>query len=94
MTEVCGLLFGAGDEVSEARRCTNIAPDPAASFEIDPIALITAHKAERAGGARMMGCYHSHPNGVLALSARDKANAVAGQIWVVVADGTIGAWVV
>jgi proteasome lid subunit RPN8/RPN11 len=86
--EVCGLLFEDGS----IEHCINVAEDPARAFEIDPTALITAHKAERAGGRKLIGCYHSHPNGVEEPSARDAAMAAEGQIWLIVADAKVAAW--
>jgi desampylase len=91
--EVCGLLLGAGHAVAEVQACANVAAEPATSFEIDPAALIAAHKSARAGGLAVVGCYHSHPNGSLALSPRDVASAYEGQIWALIADGRVAAWV-
>jgi desampylase len=91
--EVCGLLLGNGGRVREARACTNVADDPSAHFEIDPTALIAAHKAAREGGYAVMGCYHSHPNGVLLLSERDLACAYDGQIWALIVGAHLGLWV-
>jgi desampylase len=93
--EVCGLLFGTVEAVEAVQRCANVADTPATSFEIDPAALIAAHKAERAGGAKLIGHYHSHPNGVYAPSAVDASNAdVAGQYWLIIAGTELGAWYV
>ncbi len=86
--EVCGLLFDDGS----VQHCANVAVDPATSFEIDPAALIGAHKAERAGGRKLIGCYHSHPNGVGVPSAQDEAAAIEGQIWVIIANSKITQW--
>jgi desampylase len=93
--EVCGLLFGSVEAVEAVQRCANVAGNPATAFEIDPAALIAAHKAERAGGARLIGHYHSHPNGVCAPSAVDASNAdVVGHYWLIVAGGEVGLWYV
>ena len=91
--EVCGLLLGLEFQVEEARQCNNVSDQPSDSFEIDPLALIAAHKAQRAGGLAVIGHYHSHPNGVRALSERDIKYATKGHILVVVAGGDIGVWV-
>src|SRR3546814_3850834 len=61
--EVCGLLFGSPHRIDAAQPCRNVALAPADSFEIDPAALLAAHKATRAGGPAIAGCYHSHPCG-------------------------------
>ena len=90
--EVCGLLFGGAARIESIRPCVNVSASPADSFEIDPAALIAAHKAERAGGPNVVGCYHSHPNGLCEPSARDAASAVEGQLWLIVSSGEIGAW--
>ncbi|CAN5345732.1 hypothetical protein BH09PSE4_BH09PSE4_23580 [soil metagenome] len=91
--EVCGLLFGTADRVSSVQRCSNVASDPARSFEIDPSQLIAAHKAARAGGPAIVGCYHSHPNGGATPSARDASAATPdGSIWVIAAGGAVAIW--
>ncbi len=53
----------------------NVHPDPARHFEIDPQVLIDAHRAARSGGPRVVGYYHSHPNGLARPSAADSALA-------------------
>ncbi len=92
--EVCGLLFGIPEkEVSEIQPCANVAADPTRSFEVDPAALIAAHKAERCGGPLLVGWYHSHPNGHAVPSACDRNAAIeAGRIWLIVAQGLVRAW--
>lgn len=92
-SEVCGLLFGEGARIDAIQPCANVAGDSAQAFEIDPAALIAAHKQARAGGAQLVGCYHSHPNGRCAPSAYDIA-AVAGDIalWAIIAAGEVGFW--
>jgi desampylase len=91
--EVCGLLFGEVDIVDAILPCANVSPNPADSFEIDPAALIAAHKAERAGGRTLIGYYHSHPNGVGELSARDNESAGAsGMVCAIVAAGAVFVW--
>ena len=93
--EVCGLLFGTVEAVEVVQRCANVADTPATRFEIDPLVLIAAHKAERAGGAKLIGHYHSHPNGACAPSKADRAEAVdVGQYWLIVAGAEIGLWYV
>lgn len=86
--EVCGLLFGTSDRIEAALRCGNVASDPRTAFEIDPAALIAAHKAERRGGPAIVGCYHSHPNGAALPSPRDAAAALPdGAFWLILAAG-------
>lgn len=92
--EICGLLFGVSFlEIADARQSANVAGDPRTMFEIDPAMLIAAHKAERSGGPRLLGCYHSHPNGAPELSQTDRdAAGSAVALWLVIASGAIRAW--
>ena len=96
--EICGLLFGDGDgrdgdAITGALPCRNVAADPACWFEIDPAALIAAHRAARNGGPRIVGHYHSHPNGSPVPSPRDADSAAAdGALWLIAADGALRAW--
>jgi proteasome lid subunit RPN8/RPN11 len=89
--EVCGLLFGNDEEIVAIQSARNIAASPHDSFEIDPTALIAAHRAMREGGARLIGCYHSHPNGVCEPSVRDAAAATQiGWLWLIIGGGKSG----
>jgi len=64
--------------------CANVAADPARRFEIDPAALLSAHRAARRGGPAVVGHYHSHPSGDPTPSPRDAADAAAdGSIWLI-----------
>ncbi len=90
--EVCGLLFGTVDQIVAAQSTRNISANPEIEFEIDPAALIAAHKAARAGGPPLMGCYHSHPNGIGEPSPTDRAQAERGHIWIIAAGGRLRAW--
>ena len=91
--EVCGLLLGRDGRVEEARPCRNVAADPARRFEIDPAALLAAHRAARAGGPAILGCYHSHPSGHAQPSARDAAAAEPnGWLWLIVAGEELRGW--
>lgn len=91
--EVCGLLFGDAQTVTDAQRCLNVAPDPATRFELDPAALLAAHRRARTGGPRIVGHYHSHPSGLAGPSTRDAEAAVPdGSLWFVTAAGELGAW--
>lgn len=91
--EACGLLFGSEDRIEAAEPATNVAEDPARHFEIDPAALFAAIRAERAGGPRLLGYYHSHPGGIAAPSATDRAMAAPdGKLWLIVAGEEVTAW--
>jgi desampylase len=90
--EICGLLFGDG-AVERIVPTANVAPDPRRSFEIDPRPLFAALRCERAGQARLLGYYHSHPTGAPTPSSRDTAQATAdGRMWLIIGNGRITAW--
>lgn len=91
--EACGLLLGRGALIEEVRACANVHPEPARQFEIDPQALVNAHRAARAGGPKVLGYYHSHPSGPSAPSVTDRAHATGdGRVWAIVGEGTVGWW--
>jgi proteasome lid subunit RPN8/RPN11 len=92
--ECCGLLTGAApDRIDTALPARNIAPDPARHFEIDPQALIDAHRAERQGGLQLLGYYHSHPTGLAQPSATDRAQASGdGRLWAIIGGSEVTLW--
>ncbi len=91
--EICGLLLGCEGRVERLVACRNVAADPAVRFEIDPAALIAAHRSARHGGPAVIGHYHSHPSGIARPSPRDAADAVPdGSIWLIVAGAEVTAW--
>lgn len=91
--ERCGLLFGGNGRVDAAQPVANVHPNPARFFELDPAALIAAHRHARAGGAAMIGHYHSHPHGAPVPSVEDAACAQqGGLVWIIVAQGVARAW--
>lgn len=95
--EACGVLLGdlldGGARIVEAREAANVHPAPATHFEIDPQALIDAHRAARAGGAQVLGYFHSHPVGPPAPSATDRASAAHdGRVWAIIARGDVRFW--
>lgn len=97
--EACGLLFGTPAtqafpaRIAEASVARNVAADPARHFEIDPADLFDAMRRDRAGPARLVGVWHSHPNGRPEPSARDAAGVVdESWFWLIVAGERIGAW--
>ena len=91
--EACGLLLGEGGRITAARETANVHPNPATHFEIDPQALIDAHRAARAGGAQIVGYFHSHPRGPAQPSATDRASAAGdGRVWAIIAGDDIAFW--
>lgn len=91
--EACGILLGEGDRITEARAARNVHPAPHTHFEIDPQALIDAHRAARAGGPAVMGYYHSHPHGPAQPSATDRASSSGdGKVWAILAGDNVRFW--
>ena len=91
--EACGLLFGESGTIDAADVAVNIAANPLTHFEIDPASLFAAIRAERAGGPRVAGYWHSHPSGDATPSATDAAMAAPDRkLWLIVAGGTVTGW--
>jgi len=92
--EACGILLGKGRRITAARPARNVHASPRTHFEIDPQALIDAHRAARApGGCQVLGYYHSHPQGPAAPSATDRAEASGdGRIWAIIAGEDVRLW--
>ncbi len=91
--ECCGILLGEGQRIEAVLPADNVAEDPLTRFEIDPAALLSAHKAARAGGPQVVGYYHSHPTGHPVPSATDCEHASGdARIWAIVASGEVKFW--
>lgn len=71
----------------------NVSETPERTFEIDPRTLFAALKAERAGGPKILGYWHSHPSGDASPSATDAEMAQAdGKLWLIVTAGGMALW--
>ncbi|EIZ78592.1 metal-dependent protease [Novosphingobium sp. Rr 2-17] len=96
--ECCGLLLGhvlpeGGERIETAVPTANVAPDRRRHFEVDPRALLAAHKAARGGGPQVLGYYHSHPEGPAAPSVTDQEHSTGDcRIWAIIAHGTVAFW--
>lgn len=100
--ECCGLLIsdvitdtceGVVVRIDRAEPARNVAADPLTTFEIDPATLLCAHKMARAGGLRLVGYYHSHPNGRAAPSPCDQEMASGdGRVWAILANAEVTFW--
>ncbi len=87
-------MLGQPSRVEALVPAQNVAANPSRSFEIAPSTLLATHRNARGAGQRVIGHWHSHPNGRRAPSTRDAARATDnGQIWLIIAAGDIGAWV-
>jgi proteasome lid subunit RPN8/RPN11 len=90
--ECCGLIEGmdAADgwralDIHEAR---NIAEDPARRFLIDPQAQFDLMRRLRDTGSRILGCFHSHPDGGAEPSPADRAEAYEADFIYLIAGGS------
>ena len=91
--EACGILLGRAGCVEQAIPARNVHPSPRTHFEIDPQVLIDAHRAGRAGGAQVLGYYHSHPAGPALPSATDRAQAAHDRsVWAILGEGGVAFW--
>lgn len=91
--EICGLLVGGADAV-EAYETPNRHPKPENGFAVCDAAHARLQRQARAAGAKIVGCFHSHPSGETAPSETDLLAANGdGFIWVICApDGRMQAW--
>ena len=91
--ECCGILLGEGTCITQAIPARNVHPTPETHFEIDPQALIDAHRAAREGGPQVLGYYHSHPVGQPRPSKTDQDMADGtGKIWAIIGPGEVTFW--
>jgi desampylase len=95
--ECCGLLEGTRDEhgfrITALHPARNLALSPD-RFELDPEDHFAALKPARANGHRLIGCYHSHPNGECEPSPADRAGAGEENfLWLIAGNGQLGAFV-
>jgi predicted GIY-YIG superfamily endonuclease/proteasome lid subunit RPN8/RPN11 len=91
--EACGLLLGHGLGIEHVQPALNVHSTPRTHFEIDPQALVDAHRAARQGGPEVLGYYHSHPAGPAGPSATDREQASGdGRIWAIVPMGDVTFW--
>jgi desampylase len=90
--ECCGLIEGIqtaeGWRALAIHEATNVAPDPARSFLIDPQAQFELLRGLRGSGRRVIGCFHSHPGGAPRPSATDRASAAQSDFLWLIAGGS------
>ena len=82
--ECCGLLIGRGDNIAEAIRVRNAAPDRSRRYEIDPKEHFDLIRRARQRSLDVVGVYHSHPRSAARPSASDVAEAFSDFLFVIV----------
>jgi proteasome lid subunit RPN8/RPN11 len=90
--ECCGLIEGTdaddGWRTHAIHEAKNIAEDPQRRFLIDPQAQFDLIHRLRETNTRIIGCFHSHPNGDPSPSATDRAEAYESDFLYLIAAGT------
>jgi len=90
--ECCGLI--EGDDTPDGWRALaiheakNIADDPRRRFLIDPQAQFDLMRRLRGAATRIIGCFHSHPDGEARPSAADRAEAYDADFLYLIAGGS------
>ena len=91
-SECCGLIEGTDAEDGwrglAVHEAANLAEDPARHFLIDPQAQFDLMRALRGSKHRVIGCFHSHPNGAPEPSATDRASAFESDFLWLIAGGS------
>ena len=92
--ERCGLLLGRGQTIIRADETKNVSLTPATHFEIDPVALLTAHRNARLPRSlALLGYFHTHLTPSCQPSATDAALAVPdGRLWLIVTSRSAALW--
>lgn len=65
----------------------NLAESPARRFLVDPQAQFDLMRKLRGGERRILGCFHSHPDGSAEPSATDRADAYEANFLYLIAAG-------
>ena len=88
--ECCGILMTQDDETSQVDLVfwgeNTDADRPESRYELDHRSHIKAVEMECLGAARIVGYYHSHPDGASRPSRRDKGKAVDRVTYVIVGE--------
>jgi proteasome lid subunit RPN8/RPN11 len=90
--ECCGLIEGirirGGWCVTALHETANLAEDPTRRFLIDPQRQFDLIRALRGRETRIIGCFHSHPEGPALPSATDRAQALEDDFLWLIAGGS------
>lgn len=82
--EVCGVLIGKGNKISEFQICKNLNTTRAHDrYELDPLSFKIADEWARSKGMEIMGIYHSHPDHPSRPSETDRQAAWVGWYYII-----------
>jgi proteasome lid subunit RPN8/RPN11 len=91
-SECCGLIEGTdcgdGWQVRALHETANVAEDKTRHFTIDPQRQFDLLRALRGMQTRIIGCFHSHPDGNPEPSATDRAHAYEPDFLWLIAGGS------
>ena len=95
--ECCGLIEGVATRgawhVHAIHPAKNLAKDPADHFLVDPQTHFELLRGLRGSERCIIGCFHSHPNGLAMPSADDRANAIEQDfVWLIASGKELGAF--
>lgn len=82
--ECVGLLLGNAEGIQQVLKCQNIAPNRRQGFEVSARELLVAERHAQALGLRVVGSYHSHPDGVAEPSQADLRWLGPGQVMAII----------
>jgi proteasome lid subunit RPN8/RPN11 len=89
--ECCGLVEGLdleeGWQALAVHETANLAENPTRKFLVDPQAQFDLMRKLRGGERRILGCFHSHPDGSAEPSATDRADAYESNFLYLIAAG-------
>lgn len=90
--ECCGLIEGiaspGGWRALDIHEAANIAENPKRRFLIDPQVQFDLMRRLRDSESKVIGCFHSHPDGPVEPSATDRAEAYESDFLYLIAAGS------
>jgi|DewCreStandDraft_5_1066085.scaffolds.fasta_scaffold02109_19 proteasome lid subunit RPN8/RPN11 len=86
--EVCGVLIGTGNTISNFKECRNLNKERARDrYELDPLSFKEADDWARANKLEILGVYHSHPDHPPRPSEFDREHAWPGWVYIILSIG-------
>ena len=89
--ECCGLIEGYSEadawHAVAVHRARNLAENPTNHFLVDPQVHFELLRSLRGSDRRIIGCFHSHPNGLRTPSNNDRAMAIEPNFVWLIASG-------